>query len=354
MVAHRDLPALIAALGSGHPSAQRRAAAQALGQCGGDAAVEPLLCLLDDADPDLRLEAAKALWWVGDQRAVEPLMRTLTGESADLGELAAQALERIGDRRAVGPLWEALAMSGPHRQRAAAQALGVIGDRRALEALLRAFCSLPRDVRPAAIRALNQIAPNWTSEAETRIATPGFLVALEHADLEVRQAAAQILGLIREPWTIRPLLARFKDAHHRAHANLLDSQIQVADSETLESLIGRYHERLLRYSHAVGAVLRRHGKSQIPAIFHDEELSLGLGVYMDHANEAIQALTAIVKARPGAIPSTALQLLAPMGLLQEFSYCLLGGYDDGSVVVARIDCSSVADLAREELGRRAS
>ncbi|MEI7770076.1 MAG: HEAT repeat domain-containing protein [Chloroflexales bacterium] len=215
--ARRDISGLIAALSPERPPALRQAAAQALGQCGGADAAEPLVLLLDDADIDLRIAAAKALWWVGDRRAVAPLCAALTGEHADRGAAAAEALERIGDRRAVGPLCRALDLSGPYRQRMAARALGALGDRRAAAPLLSALPHLRHDAREAATQALDQITPGWEDSAASRRVLPDILAALGHADPDRRLAAAQILRLIHDQRSLQPLLDAIVDPTVETH-----------------------------------------------------------------------------------------------------------------------------------------
>jgi HEAT repeat protein len=79
-------------------------AAEALGDEGDPAAVEPLIAALKDPYVDVRWLAAKSLGKIGDTRAVEPLLVLLTSDEKWLRTGAAWGLGRLRDTRAVGPL----------------------------------------------------------------------------------------------------------------------------------------------------------------------------------------------------------------------------------------------------------
>ncbi|OGR40561.1 MAG: hypothetical protein A2X29_09630 [Elusimicrobia bacterium GWA2_64_40] len=83
---------------------ERAAAAKALGERGGDAAVDALIATLKDENPKVRGTAAKALGIIKDERAVPPLIALLNDGSKYVRALGAQALGVIGDGRANGPL----------------------------------------------------------------------------------------------------------------------------------------------------------------------------------------------------------------------------------------------------------
>lgn len=106
-------------------------AAEALGNEGDLAAVEPLLKALNDPHVDVQWLAAKSLGKLGDLRAVEPLIAALKADDKWLRQGAAWGLGRLRDPRAVEPLlallgdkkkgsgkkppghWEILAMNRP-------------------------------------------------------------------------------------------------------------------------------------------------------------------------------------------------------------------------------------------------
>jgi HEAT repeat protein len=70
--------------------------ADALGKLKDPWAVEPLLTLLVDSDPDVRKHAACALGAIGDPRAIGPLIAALGDESSDVREAAEGALGTSG------------------------------------------------------------------------------------------------------------------------------------------------------------------------------------------------------------------------------------------------------------------
>lgn len=132
----RGTPVLLSALAA---SSGRRVAAEALGELGDPAAVEPLLEVLNiDEGPHgaSRGSAAEALGRLGDPRAVEPLMRIVADkrESMDTRERAAWALAELRDRRAVDVL---IGVLNEHPRTGflevvAVRALGLLGDPRAV------------------------------------------------------------------------------------------------------------------------------------------------------------------------------------------------------------------------------
>jgi HEAT repeat protein len=84
-------------------SAIRALAAQYLGTCGDSTAVEPMLHVLSESEPDYSpIWVIDALGKLGDKRAVEPLLAFLRRtESATERYMAIEALGRLGDPRAI-------------------------------------------------------------------------------------------------------------------------------------------------------------------------------------------------------------------------------------------------------------
>jgi HEAT repeats len=72
-----------------------QAAIAALKQAG-PAAVEPLIGILRDENPQVRDSAARALGAIGDLRAVQPLHRALKEQSAELRPVVEKALRELG------------------------------------------------------------------------------------------------------------------------------------------------------------------------------------------------------------------------------------------------------------------
>jgi HEAT repeat protein len=84
-------------------SLMARATLEALVQIGSHA-VEPLIAVLEDREPNVRLHAAKALGQIGDARAVEPLIAALKDSNEEVRATAVGALIPIDDERAIEAL----------------------------------------------------------------------------------------------------------------------------------------------------------------------------------------------------------------------------------------------------------
>jgi HEAT repeat protein len=216
MQAKRNVKGLIKALTYEEDSSVRQAAARALGQIGDVRAVEPLIAALKNSKIVVGQAAAGALGQIGDARAVEPLIAALKGKKYDVCKAAVAALAKIGvlalepliaalkdsrwdvreavagvlgeigDARAAEPLIFALNDSDNNVRKAAVGALGQIGDVRSIEPLIAALSRY--DVRKAAVDALGQLGDAHAIEP--------LMVALKDSDKNVRKAAVAALDKI--------------------------------------------------------------------------------------------------------------------------------------------------------------
>ncbi len=117
-------------------SSVRWSAAFALGEVGGERAVDALLSLLKDEDSFVRWRAAAALGEVGGERAVDALLSLLKDEDSFVRWRAAAALGEVGGERAVDALLSLLKDEDSVVRWRAAAALGEVGGERAVDALL--------------------------------------------------------------------------------------------------------------------------------------------------------------------------------------------------------------------------
>jgi HEAT repeat protein len=151
----RDIPQLVALLGSPDPD-ERGEAAFALVQIG--AAAVPLLVEAYDQGGSMdRTWIAAVLGQIGDVRGVEPLVRALQDGDADLRVTAARALGMIPSEEAVGSLIEVLRDHDPFVRSASATALGMLRAKKAVDALGNALRDEKKPVRVQAAWALDQI-----------------------------------------------------------------------------------------------------------------------------------------------------------------------------------------------------
>ena len=204
-----------------------RAAAEALVKIG-TLAVEPLIAALKDAEWRVRKAAAVALGKIKDPRAVEPLIAALKDTDKDVRQAAAVALGEIKDPRAVEPLIAALGDESSGVRLAAAKSLGEIKDPRAVEPLSAALKDENKYVRRAAAHALDRLG--WKPEQDEiagwywmakcdwdkcvalgALTVEPLIAALKDTDEEVRRAAAEALGKIKDRRAVEPLSAAFKD-----------------------------------------------------------------------------------------------------------------------------------------------
>jgi HEAT repeat protein len=133
-------PALIAAVKHPIYADVRQAAAERLGEIGGDEALAALLVTLCDADDAVSRAAALALAKFGDD-AVPGLAAVMRGDSRMGKRTAVWVLSMIGTPATVPALIEALAMPGWFAPRSAAVTLGRLRDPRAVPALMAALDS---------------------------------------------------------------------------------------------------------------------------------------------------------------------------------------------------------------------
>ncbi len=149
------LPALLARLGAEPDFFVRDNVSWALLRMG-DAAVLPLIAMLDDTDHVVRYHAAHSLSKLADARAVEALIATLDDTDVHVVQKAIYALGSIRDARALSALTSRIGIGSRELQNALHDALVTFG----------------------------------------ATAVPHLLVMSEHADVAVRVAVTEILGAI--------------------------------------------------------------------------------------------------------------------------------------------------------------
>lgn len=136
----------------------------------GEMAVDPLISLLMDPDPDVRVHAATALGWVGGSDAILPLLVALNDESLQVRRYAARAMCWVVDETAVPGLIESLKDEDSYVRSYAARALGWSQDERAIPRLIEMLNTDPSaDVRDYVQTALEDLGQNveklrWKSE----------------------------------------------------------------------------------------------------------------------------------------------------------------------------------------------
>lgn len=117
-----------------------------------------LMGALQDDDQSVRKTAIVSLGELADARAVDSLVEALFCEKEiPLKILIEEALGKIRDKRAVEPLVTVLQDEDPEVRRKAAETLGIIGDPRSTDALIKALYDVEASVRGNAIMALEKL-----------------------------------------------------------------------------------------------------------------------------------------------------------------------------------------------------
>ena len=227
----------------------------------GDAAVDPLLLLLRDEDPALRLAALETISQIKSSRVFSPIINILKDENPHVRAVAVQALSRIGNPEALEPLsklvrdssWEvrsvlldafehfdsSRAVDGlmilirdetPDIRSRAAEILGKKGDLRAITALVIALVDEDFAVRTIAEQSLQNLDANWQKTEYAKGATSGLLPALKHRSEVICEKAADVLRAIGQtramnsfltaetgitPNSAVPILANALKSHNR-------------------------------------------------------------------------------------------------------------------------------------------
>lgn len=124
----------------------------------GEIATDPLIALLMDEDPDVRVHAATALGWIGGDSAVQPLLVALQDENTYVRRYAARAMCWVVEETAVEGLIEALKDSDNYVRQYSARALGWSQDSRVVRPLLELLAVEENaDVRDYVLTALDDL-----------------------------------------------------------------------------------------------------------------------------------------------------------------------------------------------------
>jgi len=192
----------------------------------GEPAVEPLIRALRSGPPAVQMGVAATLGKIGNRAAIEPLTDTLLQEDWRVGRVVVRALGMLGEP-AVKPLLRVIREGGDVARKGAVAALVLIGEP-AARLLPDALTDWHFRVRAGAADALDRLG--WSPEPgeETvhyliakeqwsdllplgAIAVGPLVQALKDRDDSVRRRAAKILGELRDPRAVLPLMDLLHD-----------------------------------------------------------------------------------------------------------------------------------------------
>jgi HEAT repeat protein len=233
----------LAALLQGHHSSVRERAAEALGEIGGEHAVDALLdALRNDAASGVRWRAAVALGEIGDERAVDALLGVLLKEPISFVRgRAAEALGQLGDKRAVPALLPLLKDADKIVRWRAAVALGKLGDERIVEALLDVL-------RDDSDYSAGQGAVEAISHLGGERAVDALLPLLKDANSHARQRAAKVLGEIGDARAVPELLPLLKDTERDVRGSAAVALSRLGYERAMEALLDVLLEKTAVFS----------------------------------------------------------------------------------------------------------
>jgi HEAT repeat protein len=236
------------------PSYQvREEAARALGRLRDHASIEPLKYSLRDPDPAVRAAVAgalRALAWkpatreelarfeiaLGNVPAAvpttendpEPFAAGTRNDTTFQRRAAAEALKELNDPHKIKPLLADLEHIDPGVRISAIHALGRVSSEGVTGQILKRFRDNDPDVRLAAVQVL--------AERDDAPAAP-FLGLLEDANVELRLAAVQFLGRIRNAQIADVLLPLLFDAQASVRRATATALGMVGNVSAVESLV---------------------------------------------------------------------------------------------------------------------
>ncbi|MBA3874226.1 MAG: HEAT repeat domain-containing protein [Anaerolineae bacterium] len=167
------LQPLIKLLDDANPST-RHLATHVLGKIGGHEVYDPLIHALHDTEPQVISKAAFGLAQIGDDRAIPELVRLVGHENREVETMLMSVLERFGTIP-VQPLMELMNNERWQVREQATDILGQIGDERALPLLIEALNDEEWQVRFSAVTALS-----YMPSATTKAALQQMLVDPDH------------------------------------------------------------------------------------------------------------------------------------------------------------------------------
>jgi HEAT repeat protein len=194
----------------------------------GESAVEPLIAVLEDSNPNVRAGAARALGKIGDSRALGSLIFRLRNDpDVEVRKSVVWALH-MGETRSVHPLIEALRDEDEWVRFGAVIVLAKIGEPAVMPLINAMHDNMPL-VRANAAETLGRIA-------DRRAAEP-LANALNDADEEVWQQAAVALGRMRDARAVKYLVNIVQSPESALRTKAIKALGQIRDVRAVDPLI---------------------------------------------------------------------------------------------------------------------
>jgi HEAT repeat protein len=225
-----DAQRLIKALDH-YDAAVRAAAARVVGRLKLKEAGDALIKAINDSQPDVRYEAMRALGAIREPRAIAALTEQFAFYKKGEGAWSAlDALAQMGSPASVPLFKERLQDKDPYIRRAATEGLGRAGDAASIDVFERTVTTDDAVmVRMATAFALQKLGRNYASRivdlmnSKTLVqgedylielgpaVVPTLLPRLQEPDPDVREAVADVLGVVGNESVVPALQALTKD-----------------------------------------------------------------------------------------------------------------------------------------------
>lgn len=194
-------------------------------------AIDILITALDDEDADVRKRAVESIVELG-QKAVPPLIHLTKSHAPNTRILAIRTLGNIGDPLAIEPLIELLTDENPEVSWEAALALEKIPERELVLNYLKDLASTRSSV--PAVAYLEAQYDDTEMSAQIQKSVPSLITYLQHKEGNPMQrlAAAKALDLIGGPLAIKALLGVIDDQDDRVSFVVIKALARMRDTIT--------------------------------------------------------------------------------------------------------------------------
>lgn len=251
-VGKESVPFLINSFEGAHHDV-RKFIVDILGEIGDRRATPLLIGALYDTDDNVRASAVEHLGKMGDEQAIDPLLEILRGKEPWLSYPAAEALGNLRDPIVLEPLLDAL-RDKPLRE-AALKGLGALGDKRALGPIVKLLKDPSRSIRETALQNIIEISRKNPGDKEvittirehtdTEILN-NLLQALGRERIQIRSAAAKLLGWIGDERAIEPLIGLLPEIE--LQNEVMDALLTLGRGGAIRSLLPflNSHDEIIR------------------------------------------------------------------------------------------------------------
>lgn len=237
-------------LGTGN---ERRRAAEALARYKVPEAIEVLSEGIHDIFWRVRFSSVQALGNTGDEKAIPPLMTALRDREEAVAGAAAEALLKIGGE-IMHPVIDLFKEEDWKLRVLAADILGKLGDRKAVPYLKGRLIDPRREVSRAAARAMRNLGDNCGETVFSILCgdealndqllknNPDgldeiFMHFLQDQDWQIRKRAADMLGIIRSRYALRPLINALSDTDGWVRSSASLAIGRIGDGNGIKPLI---------------------------------------------------------------------------------------------------------------------